>query len=47
MDIEIFFMRDGKLCSFIIPRGTKIAKYADKSGFIGLLYLENLMKSQS
>jgi hypothetical protein len=47
MDIEIFFMWDGKLCSFIIPRGTKIAKYADKSGFIGLLYLERLMKSQS
>ncbi len=44
MEIEIFYMKNGKLYSFIIPRGTKIARFADKSGFVGLMYLESVLK---
>ncbi len=42
-DIEVYYYRNGKLCYFFISRGTKIAKLADKSGFIGIQYLENIM----
>ena len=43
MDIEIFYMKNGKLCRFIIPKGTKLSRYADKSGFIGIQYLESII----
>lgn len=43
-DIELYFMYKGKLTRLIIPKGTDLSKYVDKNGFIGLLYLRQLIE---
>ncbi len=43
-DIELYFMYKGKLTRLIIPKGTDISKYVDKNGFVGLLYLKQLIE---
>ncbi len=45
VDIEIYFMYNGKLSKLVIPRGVDLSKYADKNGFIGILYLKKLIES--
>ncbi|MBP3195568.1 MAG: metallophosphoesterase [Butyrivibrio sp.] len=43
-DIELYFMYKGKLTRLIIPKGTDLSKYVDKNGFVGLLYLKQLIE---
>ena len=43
MDYEIYFRYKGKLIRLYIPKGFKLSKYADKNGFIGLLYVKQLL----
>ncbi len=45
VDIEIYFIYKGKLNKLVIPRGVNLSKYADKNGFIGILYLKKLIES--
>ena len=38
-------MYNGKLSKLVIPREVNLSKYADKNGFIGILYLKQLIES--